>query len=180
MNLVDAINHVGPTVVQIRSQHHVYGSGFFVDEDAHVVTAWHVVESLSPILVGLAIQNSPTIRSNFSIVPADVAKYDKDLDVAVLRLQLNPFRGELGPPIVIDNQPVPVPVAVGVLDLGRPDDGEEIAISGYPLANPALITTAGVVASAWTTDDGFRDIYVADVQTNLETAAAQRTASTTA
>lgn len=67
------------------------------------------------------------------------------------------------------------------LDVGRPRDGAAIAVSGYPLSSATLITTSGVVASAWEVDvadvqpegapEGFtmpdiRDSYIADVAVN--------------
>jgi S1-C subfamily serine protease len=62
----------------------------------------------------------------------------------------------------------------------RPRDGEAIAVSGYPLGEPVLVTNTGVVASSWSvaldevphpslpgvTSPELRDVYLADVQTN--------------
>jgi S1-C subfamily serine protease len=62
----------------------------------------------------------------------------------------------------------------------EPRDGEAIAVSGYPLEHPALITTSGIVASAFSIDVAERedpacprmtipdvaDAYVADVAAN--------------
>jgi S1-C subfamily serine protease len=67
------------------------------------------------------------------------------------------------------------------LTLDRPRDGEDVAVSGYPLASPTLITTSGIIASAWATEtmnvvpegapEGFTmpdiaDSYIADVAVN--------------
>lgn len=67
------------------------------------------------------------------------------------------------------------------LNIGRPRDGDGIVVSGYPMTYPTLITTAGIIASAWHVDSmevtpegaprGFtipdmQDAYLADVAVN--------------
>jgi S1-C subfamily serine protease len=56
-----------------------------------------------------------------------------------------------------------------VLESGRPIDGTEIAISGYPLGEPTFVTTRGTIASAWTTgpsSDRFVEWYLGDITAN--------------
>jgi hypothetical protein len=73
MNLTEAINNVRPCVVQIRSNLRVLGTGFFVSEDAHVVTANHVIASVDPaqITVGVASANIDTPRYG----PEEILRY---------------------------------------------------------------------------------------------------------
>jgi hypothetical protein len=42
---------------------------------------------------------------------------------------------------------------VGTPDSERPADGLAVATSGYPLANPSMVTSSGIIASGWLTDD---------------------------
>src|SRR5438132_584434 len=51
------------------------------------------------------------------------------------------------------------------LELEIPADGEPIAISGYPLAEPTLVTTSGHIACSWTIHN-HQDHYLADVTAN--------------
>ena len=62
----------------------------------------------------------------------------------------------------------------------RPKDGEAIGLSGYPLANPVLITKGGWLATAWSLDirspqsasngtsqaADVADSYLADIEVN--------------
>jgi S1-C subfamily serine protease len=177
--LSQAIEYLAPTVVQIMAGDS-RGTGFFVSEDAHVVTAAHVVGDIDVVNVGLAHKNTDNMRANWSIVEANVLRRDTTEDLALLRLRINPFREgrNVMSGIAIDGNPLELPVAVAKLDAERPVDGEAIAISGYPLTNPVLITTSGALASVWPlqeVDEGdvspysvhrILDLYIADVQAN--------------
>ncbi len=120
MDLKQASDVLRPVVVQIDDRDgNVIGSGFFVDDKAHVATAWHVVANLPSPTVALAQPNTENMRANFTGVNA-----------ALLGIR-------------IDEEEIDVLYGTATLDSTRPDDGESIAISGYPLANPALVTTSG-------------------------------------
>jgi S1-C subfamily serine protease len=180
MELAEAIAAVGPAVVQVQSaEGNVSGTGFFLDEEAHVVTAFHVVDGLADVAVWVATPNSDNARANFVGCAAVIVAEDPVHDLAILRLQQNPFRGEMR--FAEEGDLV---CATATLAPGRPTDGEPIAISGYPLGYPVLITTAGAIASAWAhetveapvnddpeapedfTMSEVLDLYVADVQAN--------------
>jgi hypothetical protein len=47
---------------------------------------------------------------------------------------------------------VNAPYGLAQSEAARPRDGDAIAVSGYPLSEPTLVTTSGCVASAWGTD----------------------------
>lgn len=196
--VVDAIR---PSVVQIRiagptGAGEVVGTGFFVHAGGYVLTAKHVTEGMSRalemrpdgrLLVGLAIPNLSgpvSIRASFELADCHVVEEDARHDLALLKLVTNPFAS--GRPsgvhqIADGGMGVNSMYGLAPLTLDRPRDGEEIAVSGYPLANPTLITTAGIVASAWASDTmdvvpegapaGFtmpdiKDSYIADVAVN--------------
>lgn len=70
---------------------------------------------------------------------------------------------------------------LAMLRTDRPREGVGIAVSGYPLSTPTLITTSGAIASSWSVDsvevqppgapEGFtipdlKDSYIADVAVN--------------
>ena len=201
MSLPFVIDAVRPSVVQIRiggpgEPGTVVGTGFFVHPEGFVLTAKHVTQGASQelalhregrLLVGLAMPNISgpiTIRSGFELVDCEIVEEDDRHDLALLRLTHNPFSS--GRPSGVHRTPdggmgVNGRYGLASLTLERPRDGEDIAVSGYPLANPTLITTAGIIASAWGTETmnvvpegaptGFsmpdiKDSYIADVAVN--------------
>lgn len=179
MDLKEAIEAVRPAVVQIDDRDgNVIGSGFFVDDKAHVATAWHVVEDLPAPTVALAHPNTEDVRANFRGIGTVVVAKDEHHDLAVLEMARNPFDGEMHSAIVIGEEEIDLLYGTVHLDATRPDDGEPIAISGYPLENPVLVTTSGAIAAAWNWDTHdvrtpsgvtfpeMSDVYLADVQAN--------------
>lgn len=161
MDLKSAIKQIGPAVVQIRAisdpmQNHPLGTGFLVNEDAHVVTAKHVIDGARQLAakvdssfqlgVGLAHENTENMRANFTIVGFQLIAEDERHDLALLKLGQNPFKGEVPTGIVIGDEPLPLPHSHVTLDTDRPLDGEQIATTGYPLSNAVLITNVGHVA----------------------------------
>lgn len=121
-----------------------------------------------------------TCGPTFNTVRFKVVEEDERHDLALLQMVANPFKGEVPPMIVINDQSIGGMHAVPALQPNRPRDGEPIAISGYPLGETILVTNAGIVASSWsvTADEvphpsfpgvmlpKMRDTYLADVQTN--------------
>lgn len=170
MVLSEAIVVAGPSVVQIAllasdlsaelSQRigrrwlvHALGTGFFVSDGAFVITARHVITQgqaqldqvaadRKRIVVGLAIQNSENMRGNFRQVGFDVVGEDEANDLTLIRLQQNPLAGKVSSGIQIGGEMVALPVGVGRLVTRRPVDGEAVAVSGYPLNEPVLVTTS--------------------------------------
>lgn len=184
MKLSEAIELIRPSVVQIVSaegRRAPLGTGFIVDEEAHVVTAHHVVASARQILVGLALPNTENMRGNFILVDVDLVAVDGRHDLGLLKLRRNPFRGAIRSGIVINNEEVPVLYGTARLNPNRPKDGFEVGISGYPLHVPVMVTNSGWMATSWESDiaqmpapgapPGFAipdiaDSYLADVEVN--------------
>jgi S1-C subfamily serine protease len=206
MELPDAIDQIRPAVVQIRVQpaqpdsaigECVIGTGFWVSDAGLLLTARHVIEAGNEVIshmpgsrlaLGLAIPNLTgppiTIRASFEITDAEVVEEDPRHDLALLRAPNNPFQSgrpsgvhKAGP----DSWGVNAMYGLPGLDTSPLHDGERIAVSGYPLAEPALITTSGGIASAFGTQTqhvqspsapaGFTvpdvaDSYIADVAVN--------------
>lgn len=204
MDLPDVIDQIRPTVVQIRvesqstnptNRGQVIGTGFWVSESGLLLTARHVVQSGQAavrqvsngrLTLGLAIPNLTgpvTIRGSFEIMDVEVVEEDPRHDIALLRSQNNPFQS--GKPSGLhqtgDGWGVNALYGVSRLDPAEVRDGERIAVSGYPLAEPALITTSGGIASAFGTEvqqvqlpsapagltvPDIADSYLADVAVN--------------
>lgn len=168
------------------------GTGLFVNDDAYVLTAAHVIDAAQNLPaqfpraeelhlgVGLAYPNSDNMRGNFHVVSFEVEEIDTRHDIALLKMRRNPFAGEAPGGIVKKGEPILPLFGVPRMRLDRPRDGEAIAVSGYPLSEPVLVTNAGIMASSWSvaldqvpdpsqpasTIPDLRDLYLADVQTN--------------
>lgn len=196
MTLAETIDVVRPSVVQFSVRNRqtgdsqTFGSGFILDSNGQVVTAAHVVtyatqraEQGLDITVGLAYPNQDagetgmTIMNNFHHVGVELLAMDNEHDVAILKMQPNPFEHPPRSMIRIGDKPGPLPQYKDCqVSIDRPRDGESIASSGYPLASTTLVTTAGNLASAWETEvlnvsDGSRvrdsiDVYLADISVN--------------
>jgi S1-C subfamily serine protease len=203
MDLTEAIESVRPSVVQIalfsptaNPNRVVAGTGFWVSSTGLVMTAWHVVNDArqaianSPeykLALGQATPNisSPQLnmRGNFNILDCDVVQEDQRHDIALLQAKPNPFDSEQRPFVKTPKPETDIYPLLGVAALATSavEDGERIAVSGYPLSETVLITTSGSVASAFGTDikqanmpggpAGFTmpdiaDIYLADVAVN--------------
>jgi S1-C subfamily serine protease len=176
------------------------GSGFIVNRDGYVVSAAHVIAAGQRLLsslegaeraairIYLAMQNIQReagavhldMRGSFVGYGFSISGVDELNDVILLKLDKNPFidtdqRHRIGD---FDVSPKPVPA---MLYTSRPRDGAAIAMSGYPLGQPVLITTSGRLASGWAFDtatigrDGApawldfprsRHFYFADMTTN--------------
>lgn len=176
MHLPDAIDAIRPSIVQILLEErrtgtfpvadsNPIGTGFIVTSAGHVLTARHVVEAADPVLAqggrllsGLAVPNLSgpiQIRGSFELVETNFVARDARHDLALLQLNNNPFTSGRAPGIHrTPDGSVGVNALWGLasLNLDRPRDGESVAVAGYPLAEPALITTSGHVATAWGVD----------------------------
>lgn len=189
LTLSEAIQAVKPAIVQIlllgtnlepafqaKIQapffKHILGTGFFVSDDGHVITAKHVIDDgLSMlknipaknkhILVGLALPNSDNFLGNFSCVDFELVDADAEHDLILLKLAKNPFKGEVHSGINIGGVEQPLLYGVPVFNTSRPSDGLSIAISGYPLAEIVLITNSGGLATCWGNAH-----YLADIEVN--------------
>lgn len=163
-SLPDVIDALRPVVVQISvhsdgSLQRV-GTGAWVHSSGLVVTALHVVRQAgraagadhqkpAEVRVGVAHPPGEHERGNFTHLAAELVVVDERRDLALLHVTPNPVHaGRLAVPGGV----LPVHVEVGSLDNRRVRDGEAIAVSGYPVAEPVLVTTTGTVASSWAFD----------------------------
>jgi S1-C subfamily serine protease len=107
---------VSPSVVRISSGDEVIGSGFIIDAEAHVVTAYHVVEQSPKINVILP-------DGNFSA--AEIIGISKHSDVAVLKLE----KQLLTQPLPLANSAT-VRIGEPVLVIGSPFELTETLTAG--------------------------------------------------
>ena len=139
-----------------------FGSGFFISDAGHVITAKHVLDGIEEFAIsyadegqhhvgiGVAFPNveGPGVqhRGTFRSIRYKVVGTDDRHDLAFIQVAKNPFampkrqrtstRGQILEP------------TVAVLDPTRPRDGTPAAVPGYPLDQAALVTTTGHIASA--------------------------------
>jgi S1-C subfamily serine protease len=177
------------------------GTGFLVTEDGYVITAKHVMDALKkhpnlndkrgPLEFGPA---SPTVRIqmpldneigvNRAVMPPEpiyrgyfsgfrFEEIDEDPihDLALLKLNPNPFTIDVDLKTPNGDVQKIVQVKPARLSLGRPDEGEPVAVSGYPLRSPVMVTTSGAIASSWEVDQKtfsshVSDSYLADMHVN--------------
>jgi S1-C subfamily serine protease len=172
------------------------GTGFLVNSEGYVITANHVIDESKKLLrddswlqakrksiqIGLALPLTENFRGNFHLVDSDLIDVDTTHDLALLKLKQNPFKGEVHLGVSLSGKEIPNAVNTATLSLDRPQDGDAIALSGYPLSNPVLITKGGWVATSWSYDRALKqvpgappgfvfpyigdDTYLADIEVN--------------
>ncbi len=98
-------------VVRITDGQAESGSGFIYDSTGRVVTAYHVVDGLSPIYIMLY---------DGRVIHAIVQGYDSVSDVAVLKLDLNP---SIEPLQMADSSKIQI--GQPVIVIGSPGDSED-------------------------------------------------------
>lgn len=163
MQLPDAIDRVRPSVVQIRAigpdvppPGQSVGTGFVVTGDAHVITALHVVEAIKEkgcelfvAFMGPDIDKPPNIaRGAFKNVSAQVLDTNPTHDLAILDVP-EANDGSAGTLRVFDED-YDITYVPCWLNTDRLRDGIDLAVSGYPMQEPCLVTNAGILASAFT------------------------------
>ena len=116
INTISIYQRVSQAVVRIGNGNDVVGSGFIIDADSHVVTAYHVVEPLSEIDI---------ILPDGSFSAATIIGSCKYSDIAVLRLEEQPV---IWPLMLADS--ATVRIGEPVVTIGNPFDLTETLTSG--------------------------------------------------
>lgn len=167
MRLQDTIKAIRRSVAQMvlvnpgDGSTRIIGSAFLVGQGRHAVTAKHVIDVVPPgweLHAGLAGSDvdRPDIQVHalFHSVRCDVLASEVETDLALLELQMPPGAMSLGLVATITYSDSG---RTEELDVGRTGpfkitaermpEGTDVATSGFPLAAPALVTTAGILAS---------------------------------
>jgi S1-C subfamily serine protease len=110
---------VSRATVRVTNGTNTIGSGFIMDADGHVITAYHVINGLSQIFV---------IMDDGRVSRASVTGFSQFSDVAVLKLEENP---SIEPPALADSSKIRI--------------GEPVIAIGSPL-NLRDTLTAGVIS----------------------------------
>lgn len=200
MDLPEAIDKIRPVVLQFSvepkgtNEPRPFGSGFVLDKLGHIATAAHVVRDAERLVteghqvtIGFAFENFEnkdlgtaklTLTNAFYHIGAVPLAVDDTNDVAVLRMTPNLFDDPPPSLFKFGDAPSPVPLCEPCCTShDRPRDGELVAVSGYPLSSPTLITTAGNLASGWASQtcriqNGTEvttvnaNVYLADISVN--------------
>lgn len=151
-------------------ENRVAGSGFFINDKGYVITNAHVIREAEKYFrmveenenievkdkiasVGIAIPDyfdesaGISIQGSFSVTAFKVIEIDDVNDIAILKTDRNPFEGEMTSGIQLGEKTLPIKVSVCKLHNEVPEEGTSVAISGYPLNSPTLITQQGIVSS---------------------------------
>lgn len=150
----------------------ILGSGFFVNSEAHIITANHVIQKgrefftqydigIKKILIGIGLPNSDYFIGNTVLEDFQIIEEDSEHDISILKMNRNPFQNEVNSGLKKGGRNLPVPAEFLQLNGDRPIEGEEIGISGYPLQERVLITNFGHIASIWKSP-----YYLADIEVN--------------
>lgn len=126
-----------------------------------------------------AVPPDPAYRGYFSGFKFEEIDEDPIHDLALLKLNANPFTNNAVLKTRNGDVKKIVQVKAARFSLGRPDEGEPIAVSGYPLRSSVMVTTSGAIASSWEVDQKdlplgapgaflshLSDSYLADIHVN--------------
>jgi S1-C subfamily serine protease len=126
------------------------GSGVIVRgsaDDGMVATALHVVRDVAAddLQIGFPVPPSEQGRGSVTMLGATVVATDERNDLALLEMEHNTF--------VTRGVPHPsggrYPATVAELEAERPEDGEDVMISGFPLGYRYVVNSAGIIACSW-------------------------------
>ena len=158
MRLPDAIDGLRPSIVQIRAsgpgtpaQGATIGSGVIVTDSGSIVTARHVLDAIDfergqTLTIAFAFPDVDTPgltrRANFMGVEGKLVDVDEQHDLALIEA----VGGLANVGRVLGNTQVPNAPAPAHLSTAPLREGSQLAVSGYPLDQPSLVTNAGVLA----------------------------------
>lgn len=123
------------------SQAESTGSGFFINAEGHLITNYHVVEEASSI----QIQIPSFGKEQFDV---EIIGVSPERDIALLKLKddaLQYIKSRLQTSLLGNIRPV----CISYLKLGNSDSilrTQEIMSLGYPLGQPSLKSTQGIVS----------------------------------
>jgi S1-C subfamily serine protease len=159
VDLVQVAREVRGVIVQIvvplQNGKSNVGSGFWVDQRGYVATCWHVVRDNPTISMTVQsaidplfdLKHNNMIFANWETFPAKVVAKDESNDLALLKIDGNPFVPRKFIPIQIGDKVLTAHYKEAVLNTDLPDAGQKILLAGYPLGRPYPVVQEGSVAS---------------------------------
>lgn len=146
---------IAQVVVPLQNGKTSIGSGFWVDQRGHLATCWHVVRDNPTAIMRVQsaidplfdLKNNNMIFSNWESFPAKVIAKDEINDLAILKIDGNPFVPRKFVPIKIDDTELTAHYKQSTLRTELPEPGEQILLAGYPLGKPYPVVQEGTVAS---------------------------------
>jgi S1-C subfamily serine protease len=159
------------------------GSGVIVrggnEVDGIVATALHVVRDVAreELQIGFPVPAGEQVRGALTMIGATVVETDERNDLALLKMEHNAFL-TLGVPHPSGGT---YPATVAKLEAERPEDGEDVMISGFPMGYRYVLNSAGIIACSWgdqgidhfvdesqpgSADDAPLDRYLVDISVN--------------
>jgi S1-C subfamily serine protease len=148
-----AIARMRSSIVSINgaSDTQPIGSGVIVrggsGEEGIVATALHVVREVAAeeLRIGFPVPPSEGLRGGVTMLGATLVAADEPNDLALLEMEHTAF--------LADGVPHPsggrYPATVAALEPERPEDGESVMISGFPLGYRYVLNSAGIIACSW-------------------------------
>ena len=127
------------------------GSGVIVrggnGDDGVVATAFHVVRDVAAdeLKIGFPVPPSEQLRGGLTLLGATMIATDEKNDLALLKMEDNAPLAQ-GVPHPSGGR---YPVTVAELEAERPEDGESVMISGFPLGYRSVLNSSGIIACSW-------------------------------
>lgn len=159
MDLVEIVKEHKGMIVQIKvplqDGKTSLGSGFWVNDRGYVATCWHVVVAnpTGQIKVKSAVdplfdlQNNNMVFASWEVYSASVVTKDEKNDLALLKVEGNPFSKRKFVPIKIGDKELTAHYKQATLNTKLPEAGQKILIAGYPLGRPYPVIQEGTIAS---------------------------------
>jgi S1-C subfamily serine protease len=146
-------------------------------ESSQIINALQAMQIAPRLAVGIEVPNIENAQFNFvagtTLVNAEIKAIDPLHDLALLHVQNPPAPREIihTPTRSVMSHGWPAPVNFAS---ERAQDAEPIFACGFPLGEPALVTTLGSIATAWASETAITarnlgdphpiDIYKLDLQ----------------
>jgi S1-C subfamily serine protease len=143
MNLIKVAKEIRGEIVQIvvplQDNNNSVGSGFWVDQRGYIATCWHVVSGnpTATLKVQSAIdplfdlKSNIIISANWEVFSAKVIAKDEINDLALLKIDGNPFLPRKSIP-TIGHKTLNAHYKESALKTELPEPGQKIFLAGYP------------------------------------------------
>src|SRR4030042_527027 len=159
MDLVQVAKQLRGVIVQIevplKDGKTGIGSGFWVNDRGYVATCWHVVKDIANGVINVKsaidplfdLKNNNMIFANWESFSAKLVAKDEQNDLALLKVNGDPFKPRNFIPIKIGDKVLTAHYKQASLKTELPEAGQKILLAGYPLGQPYPVVQEGTIAS---------------------------------